>query len=286
VRAARALPRLAWLVVLLAILGGCDAIRLAYDNADTFLHWRLSGYLQVHGKASDELNERIDDYMAWHRVRALPQYSRLSADAARRVAAGLSPGDLVWGYDALVAQATEGLHEAAVRIAPMLDRLTPEQLSHLEKRFAEDNRKFSKENRGSDKDRRNRRTKRTVERLEEWVGKLSKSQVERVRQFSERVPLYEELRDRDRKRIQTDVLAIVRSHEAQKRLPAYVDNWERGRDPAFAAANKIWRAELEKLLLDLDKTLTPEQRTRAVTRLRGFSEDFTALAMSAATHSR
>jgi len=278
--------RFALLIALAGILAACDAVRLAYDNADTFLHWRLSGYLKVSGKASDELDSRIDDFLAWHRARALPQYSRLSADAARRVAAGLSPADLVWGYDALDAQAREGVHEAAVRIAPILDRLTPEQLAHLEKRFAEDNRKFSRENRGSEKERRVRRARRVQERLEEWVGKLSKAQAERVRQFSERVPLYDELRDRDRKRIQADLLAIARMHEAQKRLPAYVDRWDRGRDPALLAAHKTWRAELDRLLLDLDKTLTPEQRAHAVARLRGFSEDFTALAMSAATQYR
>jgi hypothetical protein len=238
-------------------------------------------YVEFNGKAAVELDQRIDDFLAWHRARALPQYAHLSTDAARRMAAGLSPADLVWGYDSLVAQARESLHEAAARMAPMLDRLTPEQVAHLEKRFAEDNRKFSRENRGSEKDRRNRRAKRTAERLEEWVGKLSKAQVERVRQFSEHAPLFDELRERDRKRIQGELLAMLRAREAQKRLPAYVDSWERGREPALLAANKTFRAELDRLLLDFDRTLSAEQRARAVTRLRGFSEDFAALSTRA-----
>jgi hypothetical protein len=275
------LLRLAALALLTGILGACDAVRLAYDNADTFLHWRLSGYVKVSGKAADELDDRIDDFLAWHRARALPQYARLSADAARRLAAGLSPADLVWGYDAFVVQAREGLHEAAERIAPMLDRLTPEQVAQIEQRFAEDNRKFSKENRGSERERRLRRAKRTVGQLEDWVGKLNKAQVERVRQMSERVPVYDELRERERKRIQAEFLAIVRAHEAQKRLPGFVLTWDHGRDPALAAASKIWRAEFEKMLIDIDHSLSGEQRAKAVARLRGFSEDFSALAMSA-----
>ena len=278
-----ALARAALLLSIGGLLAGCHAMRVAYDNADTFLHWRVTSYVEVTGKAADEVDERIDDFLAWHRARALPQYAHLSTDAARRMAAGLSPADLVWGYDSLVVQAKESLHEAAVRVAPMLDRMTPEQLAQLEKRFAEDNRKFSRENRGSEKDRRNRRAKRTVQRLEEWVGKLSKAQVERVRQFSERVPLYEELRERDHRRIQGDLLAMFRAREAQKRLPAYADHWDRGREPALVAANRVWRTEFDKMLLDLDRTLSAEQRTRAVTRLRGFSEDFAALATGTAT---
>ena len=274
--------RIAALALLAGILGACDAVRLAYDNADTFLHWRLTGYVKVSGKAADELDDRIDDFLTWHRARALPQYARLSADAARRLAVGLSPADLVWGYDAFVAQAKESLHQAAERIAPMLDRLTPEQLAQLEKRFAEDNRKFSRENRGSEKERRIRRAKRTAGQLEEWVGKLNKAQVERVRQMSERVPLYDDLRERERKRLQAEFLAIVRAHEAQKRLPAFVNTWERGRDPALAAMSQIWRSEYEKMLIDIDRSLSAELRAKAVARLRGFSEDFAVLASASA----
>ncbi len=264
------------------VLSGCDAaMRTAYDNAETFLRWRVMSYVPLSGEAADDLDERIDGFVAWHRSQALPQYARISADAARRVAAGLSPADLVWGYDSLRAQARESLREAAVRLAPVLDRLTPEQIAHLEKRFAEDNRKFSRENRGSEKDRRNRRAKRMVNRVEDWVGKLSKEQVEKVRQYSGRAPLYDDLRERDRKRIQAGLLSIIRAREAQKRLPAYVESWDRGREPAMAAANKVWRGELDRMLIDLDRTLTVEQRSKALARLRGFSEDFAALAAGA-----
>jgi len=81
--------------------------------------------------------------------------------------------------------------------AVLAEGKTPEQVAQIEQRFAEDNRKFSRENRGSEKERRARRAKRVQERLEEWVGTLTKPQVERVRQFSDRVPLYDELRERD-----------------------------------------------------------------------------------------
>src|SRR5258706_10680183 len=164
----------------------------------------------------------------------------------------------------------------------MLDRLTPEQISPRGKRLAKETRKFARDNRGSEKDRRNRRMRRMVDSLEDWVGKLSKAQVERVKQYAERAPMMEELRERERKRLQGDVLAIIRAREAQKRLPAYLEQWDRGRDPAMLAANKAWRVELDKLLLDIDRTLTAEQRAKAVARLRGFSEDFSALAVAVA----
>src|SRR6267143_3860011 len=221
--------RLSVILVALSLLAACSAVRLAFDHADTWLRWRAADYLDVHGAEAEELDKRIDAFHEWHRARALPKYARLSEETARRLGGGLSREDIVWGYDSLMAQAREGLRAAAERIAPMLDRLSPEQVRHMEQRFAEDNRKFARENlRGSEAERRKRRATRTVERLEDWVGRLSKTQLERVRQFSERAPLYYEMRDRDRKRLQGELLAMVRAREAQRRLPEHAANFDQG----------------------------------------------------------
>jgi hypothetical protein len=262
-------------------------MRLAYDNADSYVSWRAGNYFRLGTADAEDLEERIDAYHAWHRGHALPQYAKLADEAARRLADGLSAQDLVWGYDSLVTQAREGLRAGAERLAPLLDRVGPEQTANMERGFAEDNRKFAKENlRGSESERRKRRAKRTVERLEDWVGKLSQAQVQRVQEYSERAPLYDELRDRDRRRLQGDLLDIARSRTAHKRLVERAVNWREGRDPAYASANDAWREQYFAMLLDLDKTLTPEQRTRAVARMRSFAEDFSALASRVGAENR
>jgi hypothetical protein len=267
---------LAWL------LGGCTALRLAYDNADTYLHFRANSYLDLDPKASEELDERIDEFFAWHRKNALPSYARMSEEAAKRVGKGLSRDDLVWGYDSVVAHARQGLRVAAERMAPLLDRLTPQQVAHMEKRFEDDNRKFARDYlRGSEGDRRKRRAKRLEERLEDWVGNLSPMQLEKLKQFSERAPLYDELRERDRKRMQGELAEMIRKREAQKRLPDWLANWERGRDPAYLAASERFRQEYHALLLELDKTLTAEQREHAQANFRRYAEDFRILARRA-----
>ena len=276
-------PRLAVILVTLSLLAGCSAIRLAYDHADGWLRWHAGNYLDVHGEQADELDERIDAFHDWHRAKALPEYARLAEEVAHRLDDGLSREDIVWGYDSLMAQARESLRAAAERIAPMLDRLSAEQVGHMEKRFAEDNRKFARENlRGSEAERRKRRATRTVDRLEDWVGKLSKAQIERVRLFSARAPLYNEMRARDRKRLQGELLAMVRAREAQKRLPEHAANFDQGRDAAYAAASEAARQEYYALLLDLDRTLSSEQRAKAVANFRRYANDFTILAGRAA----
>jgi hypothetical protein len=265
--------------LLVVLLAGCSTVRLVYDNAETYLRWRAALYLDVDGALADELDERIAAFMAWHRAHELPKYAQLTEEATRRFDRKLQPADLVWGYDSIMTQARESLRTAAVQGAPLLDRLTSQQIQHLERRLTEDNRRFQRENlRGSERERRRRRTERNVERLEDWVGRLSQQQLDRVAQYSERAPLLEEFRDRDHKRIQAEFLAIVRAREARKRLPELAVNWDRGRDPAYLAALEAARKEYFAMALDIDRSLTAQQRARAAGELRRYADDFRTLA--------
>ncbi|TMH74269.1 MAG: hypothetical protein E6H57_00740 [Betaproteobacteria bacterium] len=265
--------------MLVLLLSGCSTVRLVYDNAETYLRWRAALYLDFEGAMAEELDERIAAFMAWHRAQALPKYAQIADEATRRFERRLQPADLVWGYDSIIAQARESLRAAAVQGAPLLDQLTPQQITHLERRLGEDNRRFQRENlRGSERERRRRRTERNVERLEDWVGRLSQAQLERVKQYSERAPLLDDLRDRDHKRIQAEFLAIVRAKEAKKRLPDWAANYDRGREPAYVAAVEASRKEYFAMALELDRSLSAQQRARAAGELRRYADDFRTLA--------
>lgn len=263
------------------LLAGCSALQLGYRNADTFLRWQANSYFDFEGAQSEELDRRIAAFLAWHRARALPQYAALLDGAAGRAGRPLTRDDLVWGYDAVRGQLREALRAGAVEAAPLLDRLGAEQVAHLERRFAEENRKFARENlAGTPEEQRRRRLKRNIERLEDWVGTLSEAQVERVRQYTERAPASEAMRDRDRRRRQAEFVAMLRARQAAKRLPGWASDWETGRDPAYAEATRARTLLYFDLLLDLDATLSTAQREQLVRRLRGYGEDVRAILQS------
>jgi len=200
------------LVCVLLGFSGCSTVRFAYNNADIYLSWQLGKYLDVQDTQLEEVERHIAAFLAWHRANALPQYIGLVNEASSRFARGISQEDLVWGYDSLQAQVLQAVRAAAGEMADLLDRLTPEQIAYMERRFAEDNRKYVRENvAGSIEERRRRRVKRNVERLEEWFGNLSEGQIERVRQYAERAPFPEAMRDRERKRLQSEFIEIIRA---------------------------------------------------------------------------
>jgi len=266
------------LLCLLLGLGGCSTVRFAYNNADVYLRWQLTKYLDVEGAQSEELDRNIASFLGWHRANALPQYIKLINDASARFARGVSQDDLVWGYDSIQAQVLQAVRAGAGETADLLDRLTPEQIAHMERRFAEDNRKYARDFLvGSMEERRRRRVKRNVERLEEWFGELSEAQFERVRRYAERAPYPEGMRDRERKRLQAEFLAIVRAHEAKARFAEWAVQWERRREPEHAAIVRAQRMEYFAMLLDLNKTLTPNQRQAAELRFRELAADLERL---------
>ena len=262
----------------LTLLSGCSATRLAYNNADVFLRWQANHYLDFQGEQAEELDKRLAAFLAWHRATALAQYARLADEAAVRVLRGIKPEDLDWSYDAVRAQVREALGAAAGEAAALLDRLNPGQIGHLEQRLAADNREFAKEQiHGTMEERNKRRVKRNVERLEEWFGPLSESQLARVQRYSARAPFSAELRDRDRKRRQAEFVAMLRAREAKQRLSQWAQDWEGGREPAYVEASRATRMEYVELLLDLDRTLTTEQREHLAERLKRYAGLFNSL---------
>jgi len=263
----------------LFLLEACSVTKFAYEHADTWLRWQANKYFDFEGEAATELDRRIAAFIGWNRAHALPEYAKLAGEASRRMLRGIKREDLEWGYDAFRAHVRGALGAAAAEIAPLLDRLTPEQIAHLEARLAEENRKFARENlQGTVEDRSERRVERNVKRLEHWFGALSDEQLEQVRRYDARAPRSAGLRERDRKRRQAELLAMLRAREARQKLAGWAENWEGGREPAYARAALETREAYFDLLLALDRTLAPAQRLKAAERLREYSATFASLA--------
>jgi len=272
--------------LVLVLLAGCSATRFAYNNADFYLRWQAGRYLDLRREQSELLDVRIAAFMAWHRAEAMPIYARLAAETAVRFADGLSREDLDWGYDSILMQVRQSVRTAAEEFAPLLDRLSPEQIAHLGERLTDDNRKFADEHLpGTLAERKARRLRRNLERLEDWLGTLSDAQIERVRQYAERAPLVDERRVVERRRRQGELLEMLRRREAERRLADWAVNWDRERDPTYQTALRAQREEYFRLLLDLDTTLDAEQRRWALARLEGYTGEFRVLAQQSGVRS-
>lgn len=271
------------LLLLLAGLAGCSGLRLAYNNADTVIRWMADDYFSIEGAQEEDFKSRLARFHAWHRSEELPRYSTLMTNAGQKLADGLTLQELVWAWDNVWAQYRRMAAYAAPDLAAVLPSMTPAQFERLEKRFAENAAEFRKKYmKGSEAEQRARRDKRTLELMQEWFGDLSEAQEAQLRAASANLPLLYALRLQNRQRRQAEFIALVKANrssaELEPRLRHWLSEWEEGASAEYRRVTEQHREVYMRMLLDLDRTLTPMQRAHAVNRMNDYAEVFAALA--------
>jgi hypothetical protein len=278
-----------WLTRLLACVGlalivSCSAIQLGYNNADVAINWTARQYFDLEGDQEADFRARLAHFRAWHRNEELPRYEAFFHSAGGRVADGLSAEDIAWATSTVRERYYQLLNQAAVEIAPVLTTLTPAQLDHLQKQFAENNAKFAKENQiGNPDKRRKDRLARMRDNIKEWLGDLTPNQEARVAAMVGASPSLAGYRLEERRRLQARFVQILREHHGTKALAEHlrelVNTIETERSPEYASAIKQYEASLDHLLLDLDASLSPEQRKHVVQKFASLASDFKTLAV-------
>jgi len=280
-------PSARWQTVLLlavcAPLASCSAIRIAYDNADTALRFMTASYLDLDAAQAEDMRLRIVQFHQWHRANELPAYAALMRSASERAGRGITAEDVAWGLASVRVRYRRFAAKAAEEAAPVLVTLAPGQIVALESKFTENNRKFSREYLAADDEKRRRaQVNRMLERFRDFAGDLTAEQESRVERFALAHEGHVALRFEDRRQWQRDVIAALKAHhQAQdlgRSLAEMFDKPERRRSESFIREDKAWDEDLGQLIVELDRTLSSQQRAHVVRRLSDYADDFAALA--------
>ncbi len=268
-----------WLVLLLALLVSCSAVRLSYDNADWVLARMAGSYVDMDRAQARALKAELGQLHAWHRHEELPRYAAFLDEASARLEHGLAREDVVWAigvvrvrYEVLSRQAAEGL-------APLLLTLSMRQVDGLEVRFEADNRKFYASNLPEDPEQALRvRADWIRAQVEDWTGRTTPAQRERLVALVRAFPDVPEQRLADRKRRQAQLIEALRVHAAggaaQAQLYTLLTEPDDGRSEQYRAALTAWQASFVDAIVDLDRSLTPRQREAAIRRMQRYAQEF------------
>lgn len=275
--------RAAFVLAAALALAACSALRVTYNNADTVLRYMAWEYFDLDAGQFDEVKAKLASVHEWHRASELPVYAVLARTASQRVAKGLKEDDIAWGISMLRARYRMLAARIAADGAPVFVTLSPEQLVHLEKKLAERNAKFAREFfPGDEKAGLRAQAKTMIDRFEEWTGSLSREQEARIERFVRSHTRYTVLRFEDRARLQRDAVALMRGVRGAAalgpRLAALFSHPDDRRTEDFRRETQRWEADFARLLVELDRTLTAEQRARSVRRLTSYADDFQTLA--------
>jgi hypothetical protein len=271
-------------LVAAAALSGCgSAMRVAYNNGDVALRFMAHDYFDLHGEQSDQLKAQLVRFHAWHRREELPRYAVVFTGAAERLNRGLTREDVVWAIAAVRARYQVTVEQGVDEFVPVAASFRPDNLEALERKLAETNEKFAQEFLAGDTSKQTRaRAKRLTSWFDDWLGSVTPEQEALIVRFAQAQPQLNQIRLDDRKRRQQEFVQLLREHRKSPDLAArmrdYFVNWERDRGPEHRRLAREWEDRLVTLVVEVDRTLTPKQRSHVVRRFEFFAEEALILA--------
>lgn len=271
-------------LVLCALLAGCSATRLIYNQLDWLAVWYLDDYFSLSDEQRDDLQTIVDRQLAWHRQSQLPKYAAFCRELDEQWKAGASIGVIERRYDQLIEYWDELFEHAMPDIARFLLSLTDEQVDEFLVRVEENNQELLEEYSGESAEQRlKQRQKAIIKMSERFVGRLTSEQRGVVRQYTSNLHDNSEewMKGRQAWQIQFTELIRRRPDDFAEQLaslmldPNQVDDTQYRRQ---VEQNKELMFDMYEVLL---VQLTPKQRKTLSKRLNRYASDFELLAAEA-----
>lgn len=270
------------LVVLFSlVLCGCG-VRFVYNQLDWLIPWYLNDYVDLENHQEELFEDRLHDYLAWHRTDQLPRYADFLKQVADKAETGLSRQDIE-----AIEQQTEVFAEALMdrMLSDLIDLLataSDEQIAQLFERLEKDNAEYRREyvEVSADKQRK-QRFKEVIKYAERWTGRLSDEQIEQISDWASRFELMGPEIESARLAWQQEfkrVLVLRQDRAAyEQAFSSLISNPRFGRSDALQKKLDHNSELVVQLYLELNKTLSPRQRKHMVNKLRSYAEDFQLL---------
>ena len=226
--------RYRWIVLLLllASVAGCTAMRIGYRQADTILAWRADDYLDFNPQQKHDFRERLDRLLEWHRYEQLPEYAVFVSTAVKKGQSGLKREDIKWFVEGIKSRYRIIIDHGVDDAVDVLATITPDQIVALQKQWGKDNRKFASERElnGTLAERKRSRLKRVLKEIADWTGNLTNEQEAQIAILLESVPYINHLRHQDRIRRQKEFLSCSSCAPISR-------NFARGSTPGCGTGN-------------------------------------------------
>ncbi len=278
------------LAAALSLLGACSALRFGYNQADELAYWWLDGYVDFNETQTQPVRQALTQWHAWHRRTQLPDYTALLIQAQAEALEPTTAQQLCKWWDSSRSRIDVALERTVAPAAELLLTLTPQQITHIERRYAKANSEFRDDYLQADPAKRGREAiRRAVDRAESFYGRLDDAQRERIAKLVAASPFDAELWFNERKARQQDALQLLRRlkaegagrDEAQAALRAYFERLThsprldyRGYAQALVQYNCQFVAEVHN-------ATSAAQRQVLVGKLKGWEADLRALSASA-----
>lgn len=280
------LRRIILLAVLALLLAGCSRVQFGYSQAERVLAWTLESYLPLDRRQSEALSRQLADFKQWHCRSQLPGYAAWVRGVGQEAAAGVSASQVEARYANVRYFLRLMAEEASPRFAELARALEDRQLDDLAAAFDKANGKYRREFVDvAYKSVVSERAAKTRERLETWIGPLTREQRQLVDRWSAALdPAQADVLD-SRRRWQRSLREALANRgdtvALRSRLFALMAEPERAYTPALTAKLETNRARTFEMVAEVSAQLTDAQKRRLVERSEALAAELEAIACTA-----
>jgi hypothetical protein len=261
-----------------ALLTGCGATKLAYNNAPSLSYWYLDAYFDFDAAQTQRVRKDLDTVHAWHRKNELPVWTQqISALKARALQD--ADADTFCKLGTSMQQSfTSMLDQMVPTLTVLAPQLSEAQLQHIGQQYEKKNAEWrEKYVDGTASKQLDQRTKRTVERAEKFYGSLRKDQIALLRKELEASSYDPQAMYREKLRQHQDVLQTLRNNPTQASLRALLQRSMSPPDASYRQAMDKVTREGCSMMAALHNSMTAAQRKELQTTLQGYEDDFRSL---------
>lgn len=263
------------------LLSGC-AVKFVYNQLDWLIPWYLDDYVSLNSSQEKLFEERLQQYLEWHRKEQLPVYADFLEWMAESSKDGLSLTEI----DEFQSRSEQFSAELLTRLAPalldILASLDDQQVMQLMRNLQQENEKYAEKYvETSAKKQRYRRVKEVRKFIERWTGTLDDEQMLLIRNWSQKYELMGQEFLQSRENWQRQLGNILQRRKQRdyfdQSLTELFSNPAASRSDQYQKIFKANEVLLKRLYLQLDQSLTKSQRGRMVRKFNDYAADFREL---------
>ena len=280
----KALRALLAVLVISVSASGCT-IKLAYNFLDWGLYWELKDYIKFNRDQRLLIKDEISQLIDWHRSDELPQY----ADQLEKLSIGLENGMSVEKLEVSYNNLRDSWQRVVIKALPaavnIISNLNDQQINDFFEMLIEKEVDDAKDiERGTSARTIEEREAYVSEKIVNVIGKLNKEQKALIAQWAQstestkKFSLVQAIQWRTRMQA-----AVAERHDEQqleKNLMVLFANPDQLRSVSYRRVIENNTRLVMQLLFDLNQTLTNQQRSRLIKKLKGYIEDFRDLSDS------
>lgn len=274
----KALRALLAVLVISVSTSGCTT-KLAYDFLDWGLYWELKDYVKFTRDQRLLVKDEISQLIDWHRSEELPQYADQLEKLSKELKSGITVEQLEESYNNLRDSWQRIVIKTLPATVDIISNLNDEQVNDffemLIEKEGDDAKKIEK---GTNARTLKKREAYVSKKIVDVIGKLNEDQKSLIAQWTLSMKPTKELSLAQaiqwRTRMQTVLAERHNKQQLENNLMVLFANPDQLRSASYRRVIEKNKRLIMQLLFDLNQTLTNQQRSKLVKKLKSYINDF------------